>query len=152
MIVTLEDGQSFRLLSPDKLTLATKIRIQQETGYGPVKLAAAISAMDAMREVFNVPEGGRVDPEALAKLAEDGDVDLVALGCLFWGSRIQCGEPDITFREACNFADGAATYQLEPDEIRAAEEAAKKAGPTRAVSAHKNGGGRPVEHSKPRPK
>lgn len=136
MIVKLPNGHEFRLLSTEKLTLKTKIRIQNETGYGPVKLAAGLAGVqalaEAMGELPDIEAGASLPTDLLAKLAESGDIDLMALGCLFWGSRLQQGEPEITFLEACDFEDSSAVFEIEPHEKRAAEEAARTPRPTQA--------------------
>jgi hypothetical protein len=151
MLLTLPDGsRTFRLLSPDEITLNDQILCQKQTGVGPtqlqVRLTANIARWRSLAPLVQEMQDATGDDDRLAvalKLEEalaDADADMFVEGVHIWLSRRAAGEREITFEEACDFPFFRATRELEPHEQAAvdaekAEEARAAVDPTSPSSA-----------------
>lgn len=135
MLLTLPDGsRTFRMLSPDEITLNDQILCQKQTGIGPmqlqVRLGANIARWRSLGPLVQSMQDAVSDDERFAlmlKLEEalqDTDVDLMVEGVHIWLSRRAAGEREISLEQACDFPFFQATRELEPHEQKAIDDAA----------------------------
>ncbi len=127
MIMTLPDGRSFRLLSPDEITLADQILCQKTTGVGPMQLQARLAAnmakwqaiaptLQALQDAGDDEEKAAQAIFALETTVAVSDIDLMAEGVHVWLSRRAAGERELSLEDACDFPFLKAGRELEPHE------------------------------------
>jgi hypothetical protein len=133
MLLTLPGGgRTFRMISPDDITLNDQILCQQKFGIGPMQLQARLGAnaarwrsmapiLQSLQEATSDDERFSLMLKLEAELAY-ADVDMFAEGVHIWLSRRAAGEREISMEEACDFPFFRAVRELEPHEQRLADE------------------------------